>query len=103
MAFAGKNRDRETTDVLAAASLAAASTHGNVPPHDLEAERAVLGGVLLDNTAIATVEALTTAGDFYHPAHAVIFESIQSLSVRREPVDVVTLAAELRARDRLNT
>src|SRR5262245_15777519 len=105
MAFGGNKRERERDgrDALAAAGAASAAAHGNVPPNDLEAERAVLGGVLLDNTALATVEAIVTAGDYYHPAHAVIFESVQSLSQRGEPVDVVTLAAELRSRERLNT
>src|SRR5690242_14991115 len=108
MAFAGKNRERErdAKELLSAATAmatAVASSHGNVPPHDLEAERAILGGVLLDNSCLATVEAIVVPGDFYHPAHAVIFESIQALSVRHEPVDVVTLAAELRSRERLNT
>ncbi len=99
-------RDRDAKEALvhAAASLsAAASVHGRVPPHDLDAERAVLGAILLDNTALGMAESVATAGDFYHPAHGVIFEAIQALSTRREPIDVVTLASELRARERLNT
>lgn len=99
MSFAGKHRDRDGTDVVAGTSL----PQGHVPPHDLEAERAVLGGILLDNTVLATVEAILTPADFYHPAHALIFEAIQSLSQRGEPVDVVTLTAEMRSRERLNT
>jgi replicative DNA helicase len=108
MAFAGnknrgRDRDRDSNEVLTAAAAAVATAQGNVPPHDLEAERAVLGGVLLDNAALATVGAIVAASDFYHPSHAVIFESIQALGARNEPVDVVTLTAELRARERLNT
>jgi replicative DNA helicase len=97
-------RDAKEALVHAAAQLsAAASAHGRVPPHDLDAERAVLGGILLDNAAMATVEALVAAGDFYHPAHGVIYEAVQAISSRREPVDIVTLASELRTRERLNT
>jgi replicative DNA helicase len=106
MAFArNRDRDRERSgdDVTAAAAMASAASQGNLPPHDLDAEKAVLGGVLLDNSALDTVEAIVTPPDFYHPSHAVIFESVQSLKSRGEPVDVVTLAAELRARERLNT
>ncbi|MEZ4407733.1 MAG: replicative DNA helicase [Polyangiales bacterium] len=108
MGFADRDRrdSRDAREALvhAAASLsAAASAHGRVPPHDLEAERAVLGSVLLDNSVLASIDSTVTSGDFYHPAHAVIFEAIQGLSARREPVDVVTLAAELRARERLYT
>ena len=97
-------RDAREALVQAAAQLSAtAAVHGRVPPHDLDAERAVLGGILLDNAAMATAESLVAAADFYHPAHGVIFEAIQALSSRRSPIDIVTLAAELRARERLNT
>ncbi|MBL8601768.1 MAG: replicative DNA helicase [Myxococcales bacterium] len=98
------HRDAKEALLNAASSLsAAASVHGRVPPHDLEAERAVLGAILLDNSAVGLAEAIVVPGDFYHPAHGVIFESILSLSSRRTPIDVVTLASELRARERLNT
>lgn len=71
------------------------------PPHDLEAERAVLGGVLLDNGALADVEALVAPEQFYAPAHATIFGAMLALARRGEPIDVVTLAHELRADERL--
>ena len=105
MATARMSRDRERgpDDIEGAAGAAASALHGNLPPNDLEAERAVLGGVLLDGNAFATVHPILASADFYHPAHAVIFEAIQALSGRSEPIDVVTLAAELRARERLNT
>ncbi len=107
MAYADRQgRDKGARDAMvqAAAQLAAAaSAHGRVPPHDLEAERAVLGGILLDNAAMSTVESMLTAADFYHPAHGVIFEAIQAVAGRHEPIDIVTLASELRGRDRLNT
>ena len=75
---------------------------GNVPPHDIEAEKAVLGAVLLDNTVFSMVSAAVIASDFYHPAHAVIFECMLALNARGEPIDIVTLSAELRNRERLN-
>ena len=102
MAFAKKtdrDRERETNEALANA----AASQGHVPPHDLEAERAVLGGVLLDNASLATVESIVASGDFYHPSHAVIFDAVHALSERGEPVDIVTLSQELRAKERLNT
>jgi replicative DNA helicase len=105
MAYPERDR-REAKDALmhAAEKLSSAAiVHGRVPPHDLEAERAVLGGILLDNLAMSTVESILAAADFYHPAHGVIYEAIQAISVRREPIDIVTLASELRARERLNT
>ena len=97
-------KDAKEALVHAAAQLsAAAAAQGRVPPHDLEAERAVLGTILLDNGALSLVESTLAAADFYHPAHGVLYEAIQALASRKEPVDVVTLAAELRARERLNT
>ncbi len=70
---------------------------------DPEAERAVLGGVLLDNTAVTLVAPMLRPMDFALPAHAVIYDAILRLTERQLPVDVVTLAAELRVQDRLNT
>lgn len=73
------------------------------PRHDLAAERAVLGAVLLDNACLAAVAAVVGARDFYLPAHAVIFETMLAMARRGEVVDVLTLAAALRGIDRLNT
>lgn len=72
------------------------------PPHSLEAERGVLGGVLIDNQAIdAALEALN-ADDFYREAHRHIFESMLSLQGRGEPVDELTVADELRRGGKLD-
>ena len=73
------------------------------PTMDPEAERAVLGGLLLDNTAFSLVVPMLRPADFAMPAHAAIYDAMLSLSGRELPVDVVTLASELRAHDRLNT
>lgn len=70
---------------------------------DLEAERAVLGGILLDNEAFAVVDTQVAAGDFWHPAHGVIYEVFADLDGRGVPIDIITLSEALRARDRLNT
>ena len=72
-------------------------------PHDLEAERAVLGAVLLDHDALRSVERFVSKDDFYHPSHALIFEAMQALNVRGVPIDFVTLSSELRHRERLQT
>nr|MBK7066588.1 replicative DNA helicase [Deltaproteobacteria bacterium] len=100
----GEARDAKEALVHAAAQLsAAAAAQGRIPPHDLDAERAVLGTILLENAALSQVESVLAAADFYHPAHGVLYESMLALAARKEPIDVVTLAAELRARERLNT
>src|SRR5438067_474334 len=70
-------------------------------PHDLEAERSVLGAVLLDHDALRSVKRFVAKEDFYHPRHALIFEAMQALDARGVPIDLVTLSAELRSRERL--
>lgn len=75
-----------------------AERHGRVPPQDVDAERSVLGAMLLDEAAVSEVMALIKAADFYRPGHARIFEGMTSLYERSEPIDEITVAAELRAR-----
>lgn len=70
---------------------------------DLDAERAVLGSMLLDPTTLASVRALLQPDMMFAPAHAAILEAFYALDDRGEQrLDVVTLAAELRAMERLN-
>ncbi len=73
---------------------------GRVAPHHAEAERSVLGAILLDNEAIHKVLEIGLEGrDFYKDAHQKIFEVALSLSERGEPVDLVTLTRVLRDRN----
>lgn len=72
---------------------------GRVPPSNLEAERSVLGAILVQNDAIDRVrETGLEPRDFYLDAHQKIFECACSLADRRQPVDLVTLSAALRDR-----
>ncbi|MCX7930010.1 MAG: replicative DNA helicase [Chlorobi bacterium] len=74
---------------------------GKTPPHSTEAERALLGALFLDRTAIArTVEILDPVA-FYHDQHRKIYEAILALFERGVPVDIVTIADELRRRGHL--
>jgi replicative DNA helicase len=65
------------------------------PPSSLEAEREILGAMLLDNEAIPKVFEVLKPETFYDPKHKVIFSAIQSLYETNEPVDSVTLYEEL--------
>jgi replicative DNA helicase len=73
-----------------------------IPPHNLDAERAVLGAVLLEGreTLPRVIEVLRPS-DFYTEAHRVIYGSMLTLFDRGEPVDVLTLTEELRRGDQL--
>ena len=62
-----------------------------VPPHSLDAERAVLGGLLLQNSAIDVVLEIIKVDDFYSEANARIFESALTLHRSSTPVDTITL------------
>ncbi|MDA8297773.1 MAG: replicative DNA helicase [Actinomycetota bacterium] len=67
-----------------------------IPPHNLEAEESLLGAMLLSRDAIAAALEHCSAGDFYKPSHAHIFEAITALYAAGEPADTVTVADELR-------
>jgi replicative DNA helicase len=69
-----------------------------VPPQSIEAEESVLGGILLDNTAVDRVVELVQPDDFYRGAHRTLFRAMLSLVERNEPVDLVTLSETLKAR-----
>src|SRR5690606_22365733 len=66
-----------------------------VPPHSVEAEQAVLGGLMLDNRAWDAIADRITAEDFYRRDHQLIFETIADLAGRGEPFDAVTLSERL--------
>ncbi|MFE6390160.1 replicative DNA helicase [Nocardiopsis dassonvillei] len=68
------------------------------PPHDIQAEQSVLGGMLLSKDAITQVVEIIRSADFYRPAHQIIYESIVDLFSRGEPVDAISVNAELTKR-----
>jgi hypothetical protein len=72
------------------------------PPHDLEAEQAVLGSMLFDHDAIARVVELLRPEDFYRDAHRRIYEAITDLFERGEPTDVITVTDRLREQRQLD-
>jgi hypothetical protein len=65
------------------------------PPHNLEAEEAVLGAILASGRLLAEVAVLVEEADFYRPAHRTIWRAILRLADRGEPTDPVTVLGEL--------
>ncbi|KPK67425.1 MAG: replicative DNA helicase, partial [Acidithiobacillales bacterium SM23_46] len=63
-----------------------------IPPHSIEAEQSVLGGLLLDNQAFDRVGDILTADDFYRRDHRLIFDAISALIESGSPADVVTVS-----------
>lgn len=70
-----------------------------IPPHSAEAERAVLGGLLIDNAAWDRVGDLLTQTDFYRFEHKVIFQAVAGMANACKPVDVITVFEELQRAD----
>nr|WP_318836477.1 replicative DNA helicase [Actinomadura rudentiformis] len=68
------------------------------PPHDINAEQGVLGGMLLSPDAIAEVVEVLRTQDFYRPAHQIIYDAILDLYGRGDPADAVTIVGELTKR-----
>ena len=68
-----------------------------VPPHDLEAERAVIGAMLVSETAVSAVAEKVEAEDFYSETHRVIYATMMKLYSRGDPIDQLTLTNELRS------
>jgi replicative DNA helicase len=66
------------------------------PPHNLDAEKSVLGSILLDNDVFATIEGTLLTEHFYKEGHRKIFRAMERLFRRGEPTDLVTLTEELR-------
>ncbi len=73
-----------------------------MPPQNTEAEEAVLGGLLIDPDAIIRVATILRPEDFYREKDAWIYDAIQILHERREPVDFLTVCDELERRGKLN-
>ena len=70
---------------------------GKIPPHDIEAEQAVLGSMLTDQDAVIdAIEALKPE-DFYRDDNKYVYEAIVNLYNRGEPIDIITVKSELTA------
>ena len=68
---------------------------GKIPPHDIDAEQAVLGSMLTDKDAVAEAIETLKEEDFYRDDNKAIFEAVLNLYSKSEPVDIITLKDEL--------
>ena len=87
----------KTLDQATASAIEAMRT----PPHSVEAEQAVLGGLMLDNSAWERVADRLVEEDFYRQDHRLLFRAMAELSSNDQPFDAVTLAEWLQARGKL--
>ncbi|HXR19464.1 MAG TPA: replicative DNA helicase [Steroidobacteraceae bacterium] len=77
------------------------AAEGLTPPHSIEAEQSVLGGLLIDASAWDQVADVVSAEDFYRPDHRLIFEALGELIASGRPGDVITVSEQLERRARL--
>ena len=73
---------------------------GKVPPHDLDAEQAVIGSMLTDADAVASSIEVLKPEDFYRADNRIIYEAMFNLYNRSEPIDIITVKAELESMGR---
>ncbi len=74
-----------------------------IPPQNIEAEQSILGGILLENSAINSALEILSKNDFYSEAHRRIFSVIVELSERNEPVDIITISNALKDKNMLDS
>ena len=73
---------------------------GKIPPHDIEAEQAVLGSMLTDSDAVSAAIETLKENAFYRDDHKSIYQAIINLYSKSEPVDIITLKDELESMDK---
>ena len=68
---------------------------GKVPPHDIEAEQAVIGSMLTDREAVSSSIEVLKEEDFYREDNRIIYSAMLNLYNRAEPIDLITVKSEL--------
>ena len=76
---------------------------GKVPPHDIEAEQAVIGSMLTDSDAVVDSIEILKPDDFYRQDNQIIYEAIVNLYNRAEPIDIITVKSELSSLGKLES
>ncbi|HMS93363.1 MAG TPA: replicative DNA helicase [Candidatus Saccharibacteria bacterium] len=75
---------------------------GKVPPQNLDAEKSLIGAVLIDEEVLADVSEHVRPDDFYEKRHSIIFGGMMRLYEKHKPVDLLTLTDELKKKDELD-
>lgn len=70
-----------------------------LPPQDIDAEKSVLGSLLINKDAIFRIADFLAPADFYKPAHEIIYEAVLGLFERREPIDILSVTSRLKEKD----
>lgn len=76
---------------------------GKVPPQNIDAEKSLLGAVLIDEETLADISEHVTFKDFYERRHSIIYGAMMRLYEKHRPVDLLTLTEELKSKKELDT
>lgn len=100
----GKNRKPGRSQVLcySVAGVPEETSSSKIVPQDVDAEKSVLGALLLDKDAVIKVAAKLAVEDFFEPAHREIYKTIQELYNKGSAVDMVTVASALKSKGTLS-
>lgn len=101
MAANPQTRSNRSRDRDFRATEEAGSPFERVPPQSLEAEQALLGGIMVDPDALNRVVEIVKPADFYRHAHQMIFEAALTLFEKSEPVDIITVSEYLSDKSQL--
>jgi len=74
---------------------------GKIPPQNIDAEKSLLGAVLIDEETLADITEHVTLRDFYEKRHSMIYDAMMRLYEKRKPVDLLTLTDELKRKKEL--
>jgi replicative DNA helicase len=83
--------ERSMNDTMTGVPTGLSMDSMRLPPHSIEAERCVLGSLLLDNKVYDTVSGIVTEKDFYRSEHAWVFRAISQLIEKIRPADIITV------------
>jgi len=81
--------------------MSSENTNIRVPPQDIEAEKSLLGSLMLDKEAITKVADILHSEDFYKRNHQYIYQVIEDLFTRGEPIDLISISSKLKERGQL--
>src|SRR5690349_20116017 len=82
-------------------TASASHGHGRTPPHNEDAEKALLGGLLLDPLRVPEVAEEVGAGDFYSPRIDAVYQALLDLAEKSQPIDYVSVGEALLAAQKL--
>ncbi|MBR2766561.1 replicative DNA helicase [Candidatus Saccharibacteria bacterium] len=74
---------------------------GRVPPQDIQAEKSLLGAIMISDGVLPEILTIIRPRDFYDEKHQIIFEAMSSLYDQHKPIDLLTLTTELKSKKKL--